>query len=354
MLDVNISRLRQKWGISIPFDEEFVIYVWFDALLTYITGIGYGDDEATFGKYWPADVHFIGKDITRFHCALWPAMCLAAGIAPPKKVYGHGFVQVDNEKMSKTLGNVRDPLGIIAKFNVSADAFRFFFMRECPFPGDGNYSDQRFAEVNNSDLANNLGNLYSRAVKLISANYDSRLTGTAGRGSPNVEKLAAAVAEVRGHVEACRYNQALQAIWTQVLNPANQYADEKAPWKLVKTDKDATKEVLFNLVQPLRVASILLKPFIPRSAEVIYRSFNFPTPWEKVTYADAAGPGTQARGSARPRRAAGRQGEAVVSAHRVRRHSPLSPVLRGEGLGVRGEDQITVKLPLPSPPTPLP
>ena len=213
LLDINISRLRQPWGIPIPFDPEFVIYVWFDALLTYITGIGYGDDEAMFNKYWPADIHFIGKDITRFHCALWPAMCFAAGISPPRKVYGHGFVQVDNEKMSKTLGNVRDPLGIIAKFNVSLDAFRFFFMRECPFPSDGNYSDQRFAEVNNSDLANNLGNLYSRAVKLISANYDSVLTGTKGRGANQPERFAAAVTEVRGHIEACRYSQALQAVW---------------------------------------------------------------------------------------------------------------------------------------------
>jgi methionyl-tRNA synthetase len=291
--DINITRTGEDWGIRVPFDERFTIYVWFDALLTYITGIGYGDDQATFRKYWPADVHFIGKDITRFHTALWPAMLWAAGEEAPKQVFAHGWVQVDNEKMSKTTGNVRDPLGIIAKFNTSSDVFRFFFMRECPFPGDGNYSDERFVEVYNSDLANNLGNLYSRAVKLISGNYGAVLQGTKGRGASNVERYAAAVAEVRGHVEACRYNQALQAIWTQVLNPANQYADEKAPWKLVKTDKDAAKQVLFDLVQPLRVASILLKPFIPKSAQVIYDSFNFPTPWEKVSYADAAGPGTQ-------------------------------------------------------------
>jgi methionyl-tRNA synthetase len=297
LLDINISRLRQKWGIPIPFDEEFVIYVWFDALLTYITGIGYGDDEATFRKYWPADVHFIGKDITRFHTALWPAMLWAAEEQAPTKVFAHGFVYRKSDetgevqKIGKALGNVVEPMDVITKF--SAEAFRYYFMRECPFPSDGEFSWGRFAEVYNSDLANNLGNLYSRAVKLISANYESRLTGTAGRGSANVDKLAAAVGEVRGHIEACRYNQALQAIWTQVLNPANQYADEKAPWKLVKTDKDAAKAVLFDLVQPLRVASILLKPFIPRSAEVIYRSFNFPTPWEEVKYGDAAGPAKQ-------------------------------------------------------------
>jgi methionyl-tRNA synthetase len=295
--DILISRPNQTWGIRIPFAEEFVIYVWFDALLTYITGIGYGDDEATFRKNWPADIHFIGKDITRFHTALWPAMLWAAGEEAPKKVFAHGFVYRKNDetgevlKIGKALGNVVEPMDVITKF--SAEAFRYYFMRECPFPSDGEFSWGRFAEVYNSELANNLGNLYSRAVKLISANYASRLDGTAGRGAGHVEKLAAAVADVRGHLEACRYNQALQAIWTQVLNPANQYADEKAPWKLVKTDKAATKDVLFSLVQPLRAASILLKPFIPRSAETIYRSFNFPTPWENVKYADAAGSGTQ-------------------------------------------------------------
>ena len=208
-------------------------------------------------------------------------------------MFGHGFVQVDNEKMSKSLGNVLEPMEIITKFKCRPTRFATSSCASARSPATASTADQRFAEVYNSELANNLGNLFSRAVKLISANYDSRLPGTAGRGSTNVEKLAAAVAEVRGHVEACRYNLALQAIWTLVLNPANQYLEAKAPWKLVKTDKEATKEVLFNVVQPLRMASILLKPFIPRSAETIYRSFNFPTPWEKVKYADAAGPGTQ-------------------------------------------------------------
>lgn len=292
--DLNITRLGEEWGIRVPWDERFTIYVWFDALLTYITGIGFGTDEAKFNKWWPADVHFIGKDITRFHCATWPAMLMAAGVEPPKMVFGHGFVYKKNEetgvveRLSKTLGNIVDPLDIVTQFNV--DAYRYYFLRECPFPGDGEFSWQRFAEVFNADLANNYGNLYSRLVTLITKNYDGVLPGTAGRTPAPVADFAAAVATVRGHVESCRYNQALEVIWRQVLDPANQYADQQAPWKLVKADKDAAKEVLFTLLEPLRVATVLLKPFTPRSAETIYRSFNFATPWETVNYAEAARP----------------------------------------------------------------
>ena len=293
--DLNISRQGESWGIKLPFDPEFTIYVWFDALLTYVTGIGYGDDEATFRKYWPADVHFIGKDITRFHTHIWPAMLWAAGEEAPRSVFGHGFVYVKNEesgaveKISKSLGNAVEPLDIMRKF--STDAFRYYFLRECPFPSDGEFGWGRFAEVYNSELANNLGNMLSRCLTLMSKNYDGMFNGTSGRtpdaAVPNLN-LAAFVATVRGHVEACRYNQALQAIVLEFLTPTNQYLEANAPWKLVKTDKDAAKRVLFNAVQTLRIASILLKPLIPRSAEAIYTSFNFPTPWADVKYADAA------------------------------------------------------------------
>ncbi len=286
--DINISRTGEDWGIRVPFDPEFTIYVWFDALLTYITGIGYGDDDATFQKHWPADVHFIGKDITRFHCALWPAMLWAADLEAPKKVFAHGFVTVDGTKMGKSMGNVLDPVEIVAKSSV--DAYRYYFLRECPYPSDGDYSGQRFEEVYTSELANNLGNLLSRCLTLIATNYES-LTGTANRTPdaivPNLD-LATFVARIRGDVEACRYSLALQAIVQEYLTPTNQYIAVHAPWKLVKTDLEAAKVVLFNCVQSLRVASILLKPFIPRSAETIYTSFNFDKPWAEVSYADAA------------------------------------------------------------------
>ncbi len=287
--DLNISRHGEEWGIKLPFDGEFTIYVWFDALLTYITGIGYGDDEATFRKHWPADVHFIGKDITRFHAHIWPAMLWAAGEEAPTKVFSHGFVTVDGTKMGKSMGNVVQPLDIIAKSNV--DAYRYFFMRECPYPSDGDYSGQRYEEIYNSELANNLGNMLSRGLTLIAKNYAGTLDGTAARIPDTVVTgldLAAFVAAVRAHVEGCRYNLALQSIVQDFLTPTNQYLELNKPWTLVKTDKDTAKWVLFNAVQSLRIASILLKPFIPRSAEAIYTSFNFPKPWADVTYADAA------------------------------------------------------------------
>jgi methionyl-tRNA synthetase len=309
--DVNISRQGEEWGIRIPFDPEFTIYVWFDALLTYITGSGYGDDRATFDKHWPADTHFIGKDITRFHCALWPAMLWAAGEEAPKKVFAHGFVNIDREKISKTLGNVREPLAIIEQFQVPVDAYRYYFLRECSFPGDGEYSDDRFKEVYNSELANNLGNLLSRCLTLITKNYDGVLTGTAGlepelfyleysespvfkgfsqvrAGKDSSVKTVTLAQNIASAVEDCDYSYALQAIMQHLLAVTNQLLEREAPWKLVKTDKEAAKRVLLNAVQSLRVASILLKPFIPRSAEAIYKSFNFPKPWAEVRYADAA------------------------------------------------------------------
>jgi len=285
LLDVNITRSGEDWGIRVPFDEAFTIYVWFDALLNYVTGVGYGTDEARFNQWWPADVHVIGKDITRFHCALWPAMCFAAGIAPPRLVFGHGFVSIRGEKIGKSTGNAIEPMELIEKFN--AEAFRYYFLRDCPFPGDGEFSWERFTDRYNADLANNLGNLFSRTVKLVSQNENATLPGTAGvvpTPVPSVVPLAKIVADVRGHIEAFRYSQALEAIWMQVLYPANQYFDRTEPWKLVKTDAAAARKVLFEQVEQLRVIAILLKPFLPATAETIYRGFNHSQPWEQVSY----------------------------------------------------------------------
>jgi len=287
--DLNISRYGKEWGIPLPFDEDYTIYVWFDALLTYITGIGFGDDEARFNKNWPCDTHFIGKDITRFHCHIWPAMCWAAGIAEPKRVFSHGFVTLDGTKMGKSMGNVVQPLEIIGKSSV--DAYRYFFMKECAYPGDGDYSGQRYEEVFNNDLANTLGNLLSRTITIPAKSLFGAFPGTAGRKPEAVVAefdAAKLVAEVRSRVEACEYSQALQAIMTQLLYPANKYIGDKEPWKVVKVDSAAASLILHNVVEALRIAAILLKPFIPRSAETIYKSFNFPKPWGQVTYADAA------------------------------------------------------------------
>lgn len=291
--DVNVSRMSQSWGIRIPFDEAYTIYVWFDALLNYITAIGYGWDEEQFKRWWPAEMHFIGKDITRFHCALWPAMLMAAGLDIPRTVFGHGFVYIKNEetgeaqKISKSLGNVVEPMDIVTRF--SAEAFRYYFMRECPFPGDGEFSWQRFKEVYNSQLADGIGNLYSRVVTVITKSYSGHLGTTAG-WDPGVvyteTDTQTTVQQVQAHIEACQYNQALQRIWEQVIRPADQYLDRNAPWKLVKTDPEAAKRVLYDAAEQLRAVAILLKPFMPKTAETIYRSFNFPQPWEEVRHED--------------------------------------------------------------------
>lgn len=311
LYDTNITRQGEKWGIPVPFDPAFTIWVWFDALLTYFTGIGYATDDEKFAKWWPASIHFIGKDITRFHCTLWPAMLLAAGLEPPRVVFSHGFVYRKNEetgareKISKTEtgkdkkkadkadndkednDKIVEPMDLITKF--SSDGFRYYFMRECPFPGDGDFSWQRFIDVYNAELANKLGNLLSRAVTVIGKSYGGTLPGTAGVAPTEIVSDVAEVArQVAGHIEACQYNQALEAISQRIVVPANVYADQQAPWKTVKTDPAAAKPVLFAMVEQLRRAAILLKPFLPRSAETIYRSFNFAQPWETVRYADVA------------------------------------------------------------------
>src|SRR5436190_6392631 len=255
--DLNITRLGESWGIRVPWDERFTIYVWFDALLTYITGIGYGSDDATFRKWWPCDTHFIGKDITRFHCATWPAMLLAAGLEPPRIVFGHGFVYIKGEKIGKSMGNVVEPMDLITKFN--ADAFRYYFLRECPFPGDGDFSWQRFADVFNGDLANKIGNLYSRVVTLITKNFDGAIEGPVELAETQ-PALADVVRQIEEHLEYCRYNQALETIVQQVTVPANQYADKTEPWKIVKVDKDATRPMLATLAEQLRRIAILAKP----------------------------------------------------------------------------------------------
>jgi methionyl-tRNA synthetase len=225
-------------------------------------------------------------------------MLWAAGLEAPKRVFAHGFVNFDGDKISKSriaelkkkgLDYLLEPMEIIRRF--SAEGFRYYFLRDCPYPSDGEVSPDRFIDVFNSELANKLGNLRSRTTTIPINSYDKVLAGTAGVVPepvvPNLN-LAEFVATVRGHVEGCRYNLALQAIMVDFLTPTDQYLEANAPWKLVKTDKEAAKRVLFNAVQSLRVASILLKPFIPRAAETIYTSFNFPKPWGEVKYADAA------------------------------------------------------------------
>jgi methionyl-tRNA synthetase len=274
LFDVNISRRGQEWGIPIPFDPEFTIYVWFDALLTYISGIGYGDDEATFRQYWSTAetrLHFIGKDITRFHTALWPAMLWAAGEEAPRQVFAHGFVYVKNEeagtveKISKSLGNVVEPMEVISKF--SSDAFRYYFMRECPFGGDGNFSDERFAEVYNADLANNLGNLLSRVATVVGSKCDG-----VGPEPPAESPLAALADEVYAESSRAWANVqpsiALEATW-RLIRDANAHLEANEPWKADPgPEVDA---VLGAALEVLRIVAVLATPAVPQTCAEVWR-----------------------------------------------------------------------------------
>jgi methionyl-tRNA synthetase len=291
--DVSITRKGFTWGIPVPFDPDQTIYVWFDALLNYVTAVGYGSDDARFKTIWPADVHVIGKDITRFHCALWPAMLLSAGLPLPRSVFAHGFVYNKGAKISKSAGTAIDPMDVFHRHG--ADAFRYYFMKECPFGGDGNFSEERFAEVYNADLAKNLGNVYSRVLTMCVNYFDGRLDGSsavdpiAWRSGLD---LAALVDEVRVHVGSFEYNFALQKIWLEVLNAANRYIEATSPFKLIKTDREGCKAVLVNLAEAIRVVAILIKPFLPKTSETFYHAFNFSAsqPWDTVRYADALNP----------------------------------------------------------------
>ncbi len=293
LLDVSITRKGFTWGIPVPFDEEQTIYVWFDALLNYITAVGYGTDEERFRSTWPADVHVIGKDITRFHCALWPAMLMSAGLPLPKAVFAHGFVYNKGAKISKSAGTAIDPMDVFRTHG--ADPFRYYFLRECPFGGDGDFSEERFAASYNADLANNLGNLYSRTLSMCVKYFGGALPGSssidasAWRGGLD---LPALIGELRGLIGSFQFNVALQRIWMEVLDAINRYVQTTEPFKLFKADPDACLAVLINLADALRVAAILIKPFLPRTAETFYEAFNFAEvrSWDDLSYADAESP----------------------------------------------------------------
>ena len=293
--DVSITRRGLKWGIDVPFDSQQKIYVWFDALLNYITAIGYGSDEDRFRKWWPAEVHVIGKDITRFHCALWPAMLMSAGIPLPRRVFAHGFVYQKGEKISKTLGNIVDPIDLSERFG--SDAFRYYFMRECPFGDDGDFTYDRFTALFNSDLANNLGNLYSRTVNMCQRYFDGELTETAGLAQ-SLERseiyasvnMVEVIEQIIQHMESCEYHLVLTKIWQQILDPANRYIEQQKPFELAKSDLSSCKRVLVNLVSVLGVAAILIKPFMPRSGNRVYHTFNYPVSYDSVSFSKILSP----------------------------------------------------------------
>lgn len=276
--DLAVSRTSFKWGIPVPFDDRHVIYVWVDALTNYITALGYGsDDDSLFKKYWPADLHMVGKEIVRFHAIVWPAILMALSLPLPKKVYGHGWLMLDGDKMSKSKGNVVDPLVLCDRYGV--DAVRYYLLREIPFGSDANYSGEAFIARINQDLANDLGNLVKRTLTMNKKYFGGKLTAPQTPPAEDAEFIEAIDAlkdKVDAYIEELNVTKALESVFA-VIGKANKYIDVNAPWVLDKEGKkERLMEVMYNLTEAIRVAATLLLPFMTKGPAAIFGALRLP------------------------------------------------------------------------------
>ncbi len=265
--DLSISRTTFDWGVEVPNDPKHVMYVWVDALTNYLTGVGYPNTSSEeFDKFWPADLHIIGKDITRFHTVFWPAFLMSAGVELPKRVFVHGFLNNKGEKMSKSVGNVVDPFALVDEFGL--DSLRFFLLREVSFGQDGSYSAEAIVTRMNADLSNELGNLAQRSLTMVAKNLDSKVP-TPGEFTADDEAL---LARADALLEICRrefdvqaLHSAVEAMWS-VLGETNRYFSQQEPWVLRKTDPDRMATVLYVTLEVLRIVGILVQPVMPTAA----------------------------------------------------------------------------------------
>jgi methionyl-tRNA synthetase len=275
--DLSISRTSFDWGVKVPGSESHVMYVWLDALTNYITGVGYPDGGEAWDKYWPADLHVIGKDVVRFHAVYWPAFLMSAGLPLPRQVFGHGWLLSRGEKMSKSVGNVVDPDDLVRAFGV--DQLRYFLLREVTFGQDGSYSSEAIVNRVNADLANSFGNLAQRTLSFIARNCDGILPSD-GKHDPADDALLALVAEatrrdVPAHFETLALSQGIEA-WLKAVFACNQYIDSQAPWALRKTDPERMQAVLATLYVAIRDLAIVIAPVIPGAVAKLLDTMGVP------------------------------------------------------------------------------
>ena len=293
--DLSVSRTTFTWGIPLPFDPEHVMYVWFDALINYITAIGYGADgtpsfSGPLAHYWPAQYHFVGKDIIRFHCTIWPAMLMAAGVALPERVFAHGFLLTKGEKMSKSKGNAVTPASLVERFGV--DAYRYYFLRDVPFGVDGSISVESMVQHYNADLANDWGNLVSRLFNM-TEKYCDGIVPQGGEPTPDDEDLVRIARELpeatEARMAALDYQGALESAW-ELIKRTNRYIEDSAPWNLAKAEETRPRldAVLYNALEAVRIAALVTAPVLPNTSREVWKRLGLGDPNE-VTDVYAAG-----------------------------------------------------------------